>query len=111
MNEQVVGLPVFRNEHVSVSRLKRFEQCALAFYLQYVDKVDRAAGESGRSQPAEFGTVLHDALERTYKWIVEEEYEGRFPEGECLEFFRFAWADSGLVARAHQTSWTIWSGE
>ena len=97
MNEQVVGLPVFRNEHVSVSRLKRFEQCALAFYLQYVDKVDRAAGESGRSQPAEFGTVLHDALERTYKWIVEEEYEGRFPEGECLEFFRFAWADSGLV--------------
>lgn len=90
-------LPVFRNEHVSVSRLKRFEQCSLAFYLQYIDKADRAAGETGRSQPAEFGTVLHDALERTYKWIVEDEYDGRFPEGECLEFFRLAWTDSGLV--------------
>ncbi len=92
-----VSLPVFRNEHVSVSRLKRFEQCSLAFYLQYIDKADRAAGETGRSQPAEFGTVLHDALERTYKWIVEDEYDGRFPEGECLEFFRLAWTDSGLV--------------
>lgn len=41
----VIHLPVFRNEHVSVSRLKRFEQCSLAFYLQYIDKADRAAGE------------------------------------------------------------------
>lgn len=89
--------PVFRNEHVSVSRLKRFEQCALAFYFQYVDKKAPALGESGRSQPAEFGTVLHDALERTYRWIVEGEYEGQFPEGELLEFFRLAWTDSGLV--------------
>src|SRR5271157_4478163 len=97
MTASVAHLPVFRNEHVSVSRLKRYEQCALAFYFQYVDKKSAPIGEGSRSQPAEFGTVLHDALERTYRWVVDEEYEGPFPEGQALEFFRLAWTDSGLV--------------
>jgi RecB family exonuclease len=100
MTATVHHLPIFRNEHLSVSRLKKFEQCALAFYFQYVNKPDKALGEGGKPEPAEFGTVLHDALERTYQWIVNEEYEGSFPETEMLEFFRLAWSESGLVGVA-----------
>ena len=91
-----VHLPVFRNEHLSVSRLRRYEQCPLAFYYQYVNKPDPAL-DAVRSEPAEFGTVLHDALERVYRWVLDEEVEGPFPEAQLLEYFRLAWIDSGLV--------------
>jgi putative RecB family exonuclease len=93
-----VHLPVFRNEHLSVSRLRRFEECPLAFHHQYVDP--DAAGGQARGEPAEFGTVLHAALESTYQWVVGEEYEGPFPEGELLEHFRHAWSESGLTGVA-----------
>ena len=86
----------WKNEHLSVSRLRRYEECPLAFYYQYVDKPEPAL-DAVRGEPAEFGTVLHDALERTYRWILDEELEGPFPEAEALEFFRLAWIDSGLV--------------
>ena len=92
-----VSLPVFRNVHLSVSRIKRFEQCPLAFHYQYVDKPEAFAGEAGKSGPAEFGTVLHDALERCYRRILEDEYEGLFPEAELLEDYRMAWSESGLA--------------
>lgn len=94
MSAHAVHLPVFRNEHLSVSRLKRYEQCPLAFYYQYVSKPEGPRPERG--EPAEFGTVLHAALEATYLWIVQEEYEGAFPESQLLERFRLAWSDSGL---------------
>jgi|GEM_PF-755341 len=96
MTTTATHLPVFRNEHLSVSRLRRYEECPLAFYYQYVDKPEPAL-DAARGEPAEFGTVLHDALERTYQWIMDEEHEGVFPEAELLEFFRLAWIDSGLV--------------
>lgn len=87
---------VHRNEHLSVSRLRRYEQCALAFYHQYVARTGQPLDAPDR-EPAEFGTTLHAALESAYRWVVETEYEGRFPEGELLEAFRAAWAGSGLV--------------
>jgi len=90
-----VSLPVFRNVHLSVSRIKRFEECAFAFYNQYVNRPDGVIREF--AEPAEFGVVAHAALERTYRWIIEEEYEGPFPEARLLEDFRLAWAESGLV--------------
>ena len=34
----------FRNEHLSFSRLQRFEQCPLSFKLHYIDKW-RTSGE------------------------------------------------------------------
>jgi hypothetical protein len=91
------SLPVIRwkNKHLSVSRTKRFEECAYAFYNQYVCRPDGVIREF--AEPAEFGVVAHSALERTYRWIIEEEYEGPFPEARLLEDFRLAWAESGLV--------------
>lgn len=98
MSEQepyvAVPIPGWRNEHLSVSRTKLLEQCALAFYLQYVNRPAGAHREF--AEPAEYGTVLHDALERTYRWVVDDEYEGPFPEARLLEDFRLAWAESGL---------------
>lgn len=92
-----VHLPVvpFRNFHLSVSRTKRFEECALAFYLQYVNRPEGA--ERQFAEPAEFGTVAHAALERVYRWVIDEEYAGPFPEALLLESFRIAWVDSGLA--------------
>jgi len=96
----VVHLPVaFHNERLSVSRLGRYEQCPLSFYFQYVeDRSERpdALVEPDR-EPADFGNVLHDALERAYGWVMAEEYAGPFPEAEALEFYRLAWGDSGLT--------------
>ena len=88
--------PGWRNAHLSVSRLKLLEQCALAFYYRYVDKVERSLGDP-KGEPAEFGTVLHDALEQTYRWVTEEEYAGPFPTEFLLERYRLAWVASGLT--------------
>jgi putative RecB family exonuclease len=87
---------VFRNAYLSVSRIKLFEQCPLAFFFRYIEKPDKELGEVD-PEPAEFGNVLHDALERTYNWIRDEEYVGELPVERLLECYRLAWGDSGLV--------------
>jgi putative RecB family exonuclease len=85
----------WRNAHLSVSRIKLLEECALAFYRRYVERVERPAGVPD-PEPAELGTVLHAALERTYLDVVRDEYEGPFPVDALLEHFRAAWGASGL---------------
>jgi RecB family exonuclease len=90
-----LAVPGWKNQHLSVSRIKRFEECALAFYWQYVNRPHGAHRE--RSEPAEYGVTLHDALERVYQWIVDNEYEGAFPEEQLLDAFRLAWSESGLT--------------
>jgi len=86
----------FKNEHLSVSRLKLYEQCELAFFFRYVSKGDTEP----RGVAADFGTVLHAALELTYAWIVREEWSGRFPDERLTAFYREAWQASGLVGVA-----------
>ncbi len=86
----------FRNQHLSVSRLRLFEQCELAFYFKYVNKGDTEP----RGNAAMFGVVLHAALELTYTWIVNEMYEGLFPIDRLTGFYREAWQTSQLVGVA-----------
>lgn len=98
-------LATFKNEHLSVSRLKLYEQCAFAFFCRYVDTARKHAIDvAPKGEAAEFGTVLHAALELTYQWIVDEQYEGRFPEAEMIIFYRQAWQASGMkgVALYHE---------
>ena len=92
----VVHLPVFRNEHLSVSRLRRYEQCPLSFFYQYVEKPEPGLVDPDR-EAADFGVVCHAALERTYQWVMGEEYEGPLPVDRLLEDFRLAWVESGIV--------------
>jgi putative RecB family exonuclease len=83
----------FKNEHLSVSRLRLFEQCELAFFYHYVAKID---GERPRVQAADFGKVLHSALEDVYRWIIENEYVGTFPIDRLVAAYRQAWVLSNL---------------
>jgi RecB family exonuclease len=61
-------------DHISVSRVRRYAQCPRAYALHYIEKKPALEGSAPR-----FGKVLHAALERTYKRIVNERYVGRFP--------------------------------
>lgn len=86
----------FRNLHLSVSRLKLLEQCALAFFFRYVDP----GPVEPRGEAAAFGTVLHAALELVYRWVVETEYEGAFPLDQLEGAYREAWAAAELTGVA-----------
>lgn len=86
----------FKNEHLSVSRLKLYEQCELSFFFRYVDKGDTEA----RGVAADFGTVLHAALQLVYEWIIREEYEGLFPIDRLVASYKEAWQASELVGVA-----------
>jgi putative RecB family exonuclease len=87
---------LFRNEHLSVSRLKLYEQCAFAFFARYVDP----GPIEPRGSAAAFGSVLHAALELVYAWVVDNEYEGAFPVEVLGDSYRAAWLESDLVGVA-----------
>ncbi len=85
----------FRNEHLSVSRLKLLEECPLSFFYRYVDK---PSGVKLRGHgAASHGVVLHAALEAAYAWIVAEEYAGAFPLDVCVAAYRQAWEEADLI--------------
>jgi len=88
----------FRNEHLSVSRLKLWEQCPYAFFCKYIQKGPVAPRDG--DDPAMFGVVLHAALEALYEWVVREEYAGDFPLDRLLKFYQQAWTASKLVGVA-----------
>ncbi|HEU4406783.1 MAG TPA: PD-(D/E)XK nuclease family protein [Polyangiaceae bacterium] len=85
----------FRHEHLSYSRLSKWEQCPLAFRFAYVD---RLPGEP--ALPLRFGRVVHAALERLFRDVVAEERTGRLDEARALEAYRAAWDEEGLVGAA-----------
>lgn len=93
--EEIPKPNTFKNEHLSVSRVKLFEQCAFAFYCRYVAKMPDLVPE--RDSSAEFGVVLHAALEQTYVWVIDNWYEGPFPIAEMLAFYREEWTKSNLT--------------
>lgn len=86
----------FKNEHLSVSRLKLYEQCALSFYYRYIDKGPTAP----RGEAADFGTVLHAALEAFFAWVVDQEFAGILPVDQLLAFYQEAWTASKLTGVA-----------
>lgn len=92
------SLPVvgFKNDHLSVSRLKKYEECARAFFYHYVSKGPREPS----GDAAAFGTTLHLALELLYRWVVEEEFRGRIPEHKLIECYRKAWEHTQLATLA-----------
>lgn len=89
-------LPIFRNEHLSVSRLKKFDECPRAFYFRYVNK----GPEEPSGEVAAFGTLLHRTLELLYQWVVFEEFSGFLAETKLVECFREAWGETPLSSLA-----------
>lgn len=82
----------FKNQHLSYSRLSRFETCPLSYRLHYIEK---KAAEPGL--PLRFGKMLHAVLERLVQEVIEEERCEPLSEERALELYRAAWTAEQLV--------------
>jgi len=82
----------FVNQHLSFSRLSRFEQCPLSFKLHYIDK---QAAEPG--VPLRFGKLIHAVLEVLVREHMEGERTGPLSEDRAIELYREGWAKEGLA--------------
>jgi RecB family exonuclease len=81
----------FKNRYLSVSRLRRFERCPLAFKLHYVDQL-----EPEPMQALRFGTMLHAVLERLYQWALAEKHTGPIQDELALDIYSEEFIRSGL---------------
>jgi len=82
----------FKNEHLSFSRLTRYESCPLSYRLHYIDKHQAEPG-----LPLRFGKVIHAVLERLVREAVDDERSGPLSEDRALTLFRDAWTADGLA--------------
>ena len=82
----------FRNQHLSYSRLSRFETCPLSYRLHYIEKRQAEPG-----LPLRFGKLVHAVLERLIKEVLDDERTGPLSEERALDVYREAWTAEGLT--------------
>ena len=82
----------FKNQHLSYSRLSRFETCPLSYRLHYIEKKQAEPG-----LPLRFGKTIHAALERLIKEVVDDERTGTLSEERAIELYREAWGAERLT--------------
>lgn len=82
----------FKNQHLSYSRLSRFETCPLSYRLHYIEKKQAEPGLSLR-----FGKTIHAVLERLIKEVVDDERTGPLSEERAIELYREAWGAEQLT--------------
>ena len=82
----------FKNQHLSYSRLSRFETCPLSYRLHYIEKKQAEPG-----LPLRFGKTVHAVLERLLKEVLDDEHTGPLSEERALELYREAWSAEGLT--------------
>ncbi len=82
----------YTNNHLSYSRLSRYEQCPLSFKLHYIDKQQAEPG-----LPLRFGKAIHSVLENLVQEHMLDEQNGPLSEDRALELWRSEWASQGLV--------------
>jgi RecB family exonuclease len=82
----------FANAHLSYSRLSRFEQCPRSFKFQYIDKLPSEPG-----MPLRFGKVVHAALERLLREVIEQERSGPLDPNRAVTLFAEAWRAEGIA--------------
>ena len=66
---------LLQNYTLSVTHLSNYLDCPLRFYFQCLIRVP-----SGKSPAATFGSAVHDALKRAFRWLKENDNE--FPTTE-----------------------------
>jgi RecB family exonuclease len=81
----------FKNQHLSYSRLSRFETCPLSYRLHYIEKKQAEPG-----LPLRFGKTIHAVLERLIKEVVDDERTGPLSEERAIELYREAWGAEQL---------------
>ncbi len=82
----------FKNQHLSYSRLSRFETCPLSYRLHYIEKQQAEPG-----LPLRFGKTIHAVLERLIKEAVDDERVGALSEERAIELYREAWGAEQLT--------------
>jgi RecB family exonuclease len=82
----------FKNQHLSYSRLSRFETCPLSYRLHYIEKQQAEPG-----LPLRFGKTIHAVLERLIKDVVDDERTGTLSEERAIELYREAWGAEQLT--------------
>ncbi|WP_375757391.1 RecB family exonuclease [Corallococcus exercitus] len=82
----------FKNQHLSYSRLTRFEQCPLSYRLHYIEKKQAEPGLALR-----FGKTIHAVLERLMKEVLDDERSGPLSEERAIELYRKAWSAEQLT--------------
>lgn len=82
----------FSNQHLSYSRLSRFEQCPLSFKFHYVERREAEPG-----MPLRFGKVVHAALERLLREVIDQEKIGPLDDERAVTLFSEAWAAEQLT--------------
>jgi putative RecB family exonuclease len=82
----------FKNQHLSYSRLSRFETCPLSYRLHYIEKKQAEPG-----LPLRFGKTIHAVLERLIKEVVDDERTGPLSEERAVELYREAWGTERLT--------------
>lgn len=82
----------FKNQHLSYSRLSRFETCPLSYRLHYIEKQQAEPG-----LPLRFGKTIHAVLERLIKEVVDDERTGPLSEERAIELYREVWGAEQLT--------------
>ena len=80
----------FTNEHLSFSRLSRYEQCPLAFRLHYIDRLEGAPG-----LPLLFGKAIHATLEDLLREVLTLKLDGPLDEARALDLWSKQWLREG----------------
>jgi RecB family exonuclease len=79
----------FKNAYLSVSRIKQYEKCPLAFKMGYIDiDVERWHEKDA----ANFGKVVHEAMELIFNWVDDEEVIGSVPDEVIIRKYREAFS-------------------
>jgi len=88
----------FKNAYLSVSRIKQYEKCPLAFKMGYIDHIDGWH----EKEAADFGKVIHEAMERIFNWVDAEEVIGSVPDEVIIREYRMAFskAEGHVVGEA-----------
>ena len=73
----------YRNQHLSFSRLSRFEQCPLSFKLHYIDQIP-----ANPSPPLVFGKAVHAVLEKLLWEHCLEGKVGPLSTGRAVELWQ-----------------------
>jgi len=77
----------FRNQYLSVSRIKLFEKCPQAFRYRYVHK---RKGDPSTNIAASLGKLVHKAFEIIFTKAEAEEYVGPVTDEMILSAYRTA---------------------
>jgi len=85
----------YKNSHFSVSRIKQYVKCNLAYKFSYPDQSPRGSNEAG-----DFGKMVHGALEEVFDWIINEEHVGPVSDERLIECFRIAFEFSDVSSNA-----------